>query len=215
MDEKSHKNIELHNRLLYAVIVLLVALLLFVALNNRGVYQQTVLQCPVCNESPQQGSCPNSTEVVTLLVCQNGKVVGSPNMCEPYSGMLDYEPVLTNEQGTLISKVEVKPACINGKIGGSIYYEVEAPSNIVAYELKEPGSEYEDIIVTDGLFHTYKYFMICTERCPYTGDFRLQANHTYVLRLRFERPLNNRTEYSNEHFINLLPGSEYMSKWCS
>jgi len=118
-------------KLLYVVIAILTVVVVYLLvrplLNDRQVYVQCP-ECPDCPECPECGDCPkvveyrNSTQ--TRYVCQDNTIVDDPDECFSREELPELNPVLTNEAGTLIKNVEVKPACVGGFRGGYIYYEV-------------------------------------------------------------------------------------------
>lgn len=214
MGDELTEKIVFHNKLLLGVVFFLILLLGLIVINKGVIYNKTYLQCPVCNQSVLMSECANETEVVTLVVCEDGRVVGELSECSLAFHDVTYEPVTSNQEGTLITEFKVEPACINGNKGGSIYYEVKSPADSVEFQVKQPGGEYGVMLEQKGLFYAYRKFTICGKKCPWGGDFGLKENSTHVLRIGFVRSSFNRTEYTNEYVIDLNPGSEFMEKSC-
>jgi len=192
---------------------------------------QRPAECPECPECRCEkcpdcimdcSLCPEKTKTVTTTiteyVCTDKRVVDNPDECEniPETELnTDFEPILTNEEGTSIVNVTLKPACIKGKNGGFVYFKTNVLPKDITFEVKEDvNQEYREILKMDGLFEKYKYFEICDE-CTSSADFNLDKNKIYLFRLRFNMTVLNKVYYSNEHIINTNPESSYMTKVCS
>ncbi len=174
-----------------------------------------IMDCSLC---PEKIKTETETITITKYVCHDERVVDNADECETIPGAeldTDFDPILTNEEGTSIVNVEVKPACIKGRNGGLVYFETEVLPKDVSFEIKEDiNQEYREILKMDGLFEKYKYFEICDE-CTGSADFNLEKNKVYLFRLRFNMTVLNKVYYSNEHIINTNPESSYMTKICS
>ncbi len=174
-----------------------------------------VMDCSLC---PEKTKTETETITLTKYVCPDKRVVDNSNECEtiPEIELNTYfEPILTNEEGTSIVNVTVKPACIKGKNGGFVYFKTGVLPKDIAFEVKEDvNQEYKEVYKMDGLFERYKYFEICDE-CTTDADFNLEKNKVYLFRLRFNMTVLNKVYYSNEHIINTNPESSYMTKVCS
>lgn len=172
-----------------------------------------VMDCSLC---PEKTKTETETITITKYVCPNNKIVDNVDDCV-YKPELDtgFEPILTNEEGTSIVNVTLKPACIKGGNGGLVYFETEVLPKDIIFEIKEDvNQEYKEIYKMDGLFERYKYFEIC-DVCEGDADFNLEKNRVYLFRLRFNMTVLNKVYYSNEHIINTNPKSGYMTKVCS
>ena len=174
-----------------------------------------IMDCSLC---PEKIKTETETITITKYVCPDERVVDNADECEtiPETELnTDFEPILTNEEGTSIVNVEVKPACIKGRNGGLVYFETGVLPKDIVFEIKEDvNQEYKEIYKMDGLFDQYKYFEICDE-CIGGADFNLEKNKVYLFRLRFNMTVLNKVQYSNEHIINTNPESSYMTKICS
>ena len=203
------------NKLLL-VITLFAFVIIAYLLTNPLQQSNTIVQCPACNTSCEP--IPECEEIVKY-VCSDGAVVDDPTECVQEIEVEVEEPEIILEEvsyeGTLIQEVTFQTACVDGYKGGTIFYDVISPSQNVSYQFRLPGGEYEEILLETGKFTSRKHFVICDPKCPYRGDFKLNSNTTYIMRLVFDRTVEyDRLEYSQEHIINLQPGSEYMSKEC-
>ncbi len=174
-----------------------------------------VMDCSLC---PEKTKTETETITVTKYVCPDETVVDNADECikEQETGLdVGFEPILTNEEGTSIVNVEVKPACIKGRNGGLVYFKTGVLPKDVSFEIKEDiNQEYKEIYKMNGLFDQYKYFEICDE-CKGDADFNLEKNKVYLFRLKFNMTVIDKVQYSNEHIINTNPESDYMTKVCS
>ena len=174
-----------------------------------------IMDCSLC---PEKTKTETVTTTITEYVCPDKRVVDNPDKCEtiPETELdTNFKPVLTNEEGTSIVEVTLKPACIKGKNGGFVYFKTEVIPKDIAFEVKEDVShDYREIYKMDGLFEKYKYFEICDE-CTGGADFNLEKNKIYLFRLKFNMTVLNKVYYSNEHIINTNPESSYITKKCS
>jgi len=172
-----------------------------------------VMDCSLC---PEKTKTETVTTTITKYVCPDERIVDNVDDCEHKPELdTDFEPILTNEEGTSIVDVTLKPACIKGRNGGFVYFKTEILPKDVVFEVKEGANqEYKEIYKMDGLFEKYKYFEICDE-CTGDADFNLEKNRVYLFRLRFNMTVLNKVYYSNEHIINTNPESSYMTKVCS
>jgi len=174
-----------------------------------------VMDCSLC---PEKTKTETETITVTEYVCTDKRVVDNADECEtiPETELnTDFEPILTNEEGTSIVNVTLRPACIKGENGGLVYFETGVLSKDIVFEMKdEVNQEYKEVYKMDGLFDQYKYFEICDE-CKGDADFNLEKNRIYLFRLRFNMTVLDKVQYSNEHIINTNPESGYMTKVCS
>ncbi|MBU3942285.1 MAG: hypothetical protein KKF74_05210 [Nanoarchaeota archaeon] len=174
-----------------------------------------VMDCSLC---PEKTKTETETITVTKYVCPDETIVDNPDECENIHEAelnTNFEPILTNEEGTSIINVTLKPACIKGKNGGFVYFKTGVLPKDVKFEIKDViNKEYREILSMDGLFEKYKYFEICDE-CKGGADFNLEENKVYLFRLKFNMTVLNKIQYSNEHIINTNPESDYMTKKCS
>ena len=172
-----------------------------------------IMDCSLCPEKTK-----TETETITKYVCPDERVVDNADECEtiPETELsTDFEPILTNEEGTSIVNVTLKPACIKGRNGGFVYFKTGVLPKDVSFEIKEDiDQEYREILKMDGLFEKYKYFEICDE-CTGGADFNLEKNKVYLFRLKFNMTVLDKVQYSNEHIINTNPESSYITKVCS
>lgn len=176
-----------------------------------------IMDCSLC---PEKTKTETVTTTITEYVCTDKRVVDNPDKCEniPETELnTDFEPILTNEEGTSIVNVTLKPACIKGKNGGFVYFKTGVLPKDITFEVKEDvNQEYSDIFKMDGLFESYKYFEICDgDECKGNADFNLEKNKIYLFRLKFNMTVLDKVYYSNEHIINTNPESSYMTKICS
>ncbi len=122
-------------------------------------------------------------------------------------------PILikTNEDNTVILNVTVKPACINGQNGGQIFFKVDTVPKNIEVEIK--SEEYETVYERSGVYAGYLSFVIC-DSCR-GGDFRLNPDDIYILRMRFDQtPVYGRIEFSNEQLIDARIDSPFLAKQC-
>ncbi|MBU1204995.1 MAG: hypothetical protein KKE93_03750 [Nanoarchaeota archaeon] len=174
-----------------------------------------VMDCSLC---PEKTKTETETITVTKYVCPDERIVDNADDCESEpKPVLDtgFDPILTNEEGTSIVNVTLKPACIKGKNGGGIYFKTDFTSRDITFEVKEDvNQEYREIFKISNLIERYTQFEICDE-CTGGADFNLEKNRIYLFRLRFNMTVLNKVYYSNEHIINTNPESSYMTKKCS
>jgi len=162
---------------------------------------------------------------LTRYVCSDGKIVVSPEQCavetkkgtEPVKSplvVIDYTPITTNEDGTVIEKSEVKPTCV-GRIGGYVYFKIGTVPKSVTFQIKEyQETEFTDIHSFNGVYEKYKYFAVCDD-CK-KNDFQLEPGKYYIFRIMFDQtPVYDRIEYSNEYIIDTREGSEIMDMECT
>ena len=218
--------IALYKHLLNIFLVIFVVFIIFIFVKQWLSCEPEVIEkeCPECELSCDE--CPekikeniiyrNVTNEIVKYVCEDGTTVDQVQDCiEEEVELPELKPILTNENGTLIKHVTVAPACIGGYRGGYISYEVKSPAQNASFQIKEEGATYQDILKTKGFYKAYKEFVICDPDCPRKGDFSLEYNKRYLFRMEFDRTvIYGRTEYSNEHVIDLTPNSNYMTKTC-
>ncbi|OGM02258.1 hypothetical protein A3K72_03540 [Candidatus Woesearchaeota archaeon RBG_13_36_6] len=207
-------------------LIIFVIFVVFMLVRSMSTYKPDSIQgeCPECLCNTSCDECPEKIiyrdikEELTKYVCQDGTVVDTAKGCEKNETVVlpELNPVLTNENGSLVKVVRVEPGCVGGYIGGYVYYDVLSPAEKVIYQVKPEGGDYQDILEVDGLLKSYQYFVICDPDCPKKGDFSLEYNKRYLLRIKFDRrELYGRIEYSNEHVIDLLTQeSVYLTKNC-
>ena len=205
--------IKLYKHILNVFLIIFVIFIIFILVRSILIYKPEIVR-EVC---PEKIVYQNFTKEILKYVCENGTIVDTSQDCKKQEEQLpELKPIFTNENGTLIEEVLVETACVSGFRGGYIYYQVSSPADNVSYQVKPEGGTYQDMLKTKGYLNSYKYFVICTPPyCPKRGDFSLEVNKRYLLRIKFDRQrLYNKTEYSNEHIVDLTPNSEYMIKWC-
>jgi hypothetical protein len=209
----------------FALFLILLALLFFVILIQKS---EECPSCPECN-CPQCPECvmdcslcpekvktEKETIEITRYVCSDESVVDNKEDCfKEAESDIDFQPVLTNEEGTSIVNATVKPACISGNNGGWIYFKTDVLPKEVIFEVKESADdEYSEIYSMNGLFERYTYFQIGD---TYSGnaEFNLEEDSVYLFRIKFNVTLHNKVYYSNEHIIDTRADSDYMKKDCS
>lgn len=174
-----------------------------------------VMDCSLC---PEKTKTETVTTTITEYICTDKRVVDNPDKCEniPETELnTDFEPILTNEEGTSIVNVTLKPACIKGKNGGFVYFKTDIISRDITFEVKEDvNQEYKEVFKISNLRERYTQFEICDE-CTSGADFNLDKNKIYLFRLKFNMTVLDKVQYSNEHVINTNPESSYMTKKCS
>lgn len=176
-------------------------------------------QCQSCNGSAgitqnELDRCPKITIVKNLTftkyVCPNGMIVDLVDDCFPVNDT-NVAPVTTNEIGTFIQTVAVKPACVYGMNGGIVQFLLDSVAKDIWFQVRDTG-EYKDVYHIQNLYTGNKYFVI-SDRIG-NAEFKLLRNNIYLFRMKF-RMAPNQTQYSNEHIIDTRTGSKYMLKQCS
>ena len=162
------------------------------------------------------------TEVkVTKYVCSDGSVVDMPEKCPVEESTPKEEEIVipeldkNNEEGSLVEKFEVNPACQSGENGGLISFKVGTVPASMVIQVKEVGSDYVDILTKGGLYNGYVSFAICDTCRGVPVDFKLKPGKAYILKAKFDHTkVYNRIEYSNEYLVDTRAESEYMLKLC-
>jgi hypothetical protein len=174
--------------------------------------------CPDCVLDCK--SCPENVKDVEVnkykFICFNGSIVDFKEECFTQEGIPQYNPIVTNEGGNFIKSIEIRPTCVSGYKGGNIQYILTTvPTNVTA-EIKHADGEFEDFFTTSGAFTDFIDFVICPKRKCFKGDFELQPDTAYLLRLRFEARENaGGTVYSNEYIIDTTEVSPYRQGECA
>jgi hypothetical protein len=181
-------------------------------------------ECPAtaagnCTPSPgpdnEFNNCPKITITknitFTKYVCPDGRVFNSPDDCMPQAEPANLQPVLTNENGTMVKNVTVEPACIYGENGGIVTFKVGSIAKDIWIQVKTDG-DYRDVYHTTNLYEGVKYFAISDSQIP--TDFKLGRGLIYLMRVKFSIISINKTQYSNEHLVDARLTSAYMTKKC-
>lgn len=189
-----------------------------------GCSKQEVVECPVveekecatieCPECEECASCEAQVKEVVKYVCPDEKEVDSKEDCFKKPEVI-FTPITTNEEGTIINSVIVKPSCVKGINGGQAYYDLGANSDSISFQVKEKVEEgFWTVYSAPTVTKKYVGFGICNG-CS-IGDFQLEPESQYLFRIEFD--LTNtfgKKIYSNEHVIDTRTDSEYMAKECS
>ena len=172
--------------------------------------------CPTCELDLSK--CPTIIETEEIesvqYVCKDGRVVNESEECvTQYVTPNMFSPRTSNEEGTAIEEVTIKPAC-QGINAGQVYFRVKSSPVNITFQLKEYGEENRDVyFIKRGVREAYKYFAIC-DKCG-IADFDLKPGTIYLFRIRFDQSVvYKRIEYSNEHVIDLTKLSDYMANQC-
>lgn len=215
------------------VSIVVVVVVILIALCSRTAPECPVCEkcsCPTCQECATDCAlCPAKTkteyvnittsEVTTILkyVCSDGRTVDVADGCV-YNLNTDFVPVLTNEENSSILTVMVKPACLSGRNGGSIYFKTDVLAQDIIYEVKDDaGGEFREVFRVKNIFEGYRSFEICdaaTRGCGEKGDFVLAPNKVYLFRMSFNMTVLGQVQHSNEHIIDTNSGSLYLTKTC-
>ncbi len=209
------------------VVGLLVLSLIFVIYKYSEKETQVVCEpteCPTCPTcSLDCDTCPEKIKEVPVTVkkyvCPDERVVDSEDDCFE-TELLPFTPITTNEDGTAITSLEVKPACIAGVNGGGVYIEVGTLPSEVKFEIKESGGVYKEVSNFPGLYKHSKYFTICSAidtgcQAMVDASFYLEKSKVYLFRAVFDQTeIYGKLEYSNEHIIDTRSTSDYLLKRC-
>ncbi|MFH1398899.1 MAG: hypothetical protein ABIG95_02200 [Candidatus Woesearchaeota archaeon] len=203
--------IKIITREIRTILYVCAAVLVFYFFLGRVIPRPECAPCPECNVNcgPKEYVQQNFTK----YVCPDRTIV--TNLSDCFSQLPELNPLTKFENNSLTKSIIIKPACVAGKRGGYIFYEVQAPAHTVTYLVREQNTNYTTRLKEKGYLNAHRYFTICDVTCPREGDFKLEANKRFLLKLEFNRTaLYNRTEYSNEYIIDLTPKSDYMTKNC-
>jgi hypothetical protein len=165
--------------------------------------------------------CPVQIKEVEVFkykhVCFNGSVVDFKETCFTVEKLPVYPNLTTtNEEGTYIDKVEVRPTCISGYKGGIIQYKLKTLAANVTAQIKHGDGEWEDVFKTQASFNDFIDFAICPKKRCFKGDFELKPDTAYLARLKFEARENvGGLAYSNEHIIDTTEVSPYTQTECA
>jgi len=179
-------------------------------------------ECPACSldcsKCPSTIKYQNITNTITNYICPNKRVVQNIDDCEKPKPLAT-APKMTNEAGTVIEVVTVKPACISGVNGGAVLFKVGTIPYNVFFQAREEDTAYAERHNIAGLLTKYVYFTICGEGefgCKGIGDFYIEKDRAFLLRVGFNQTARHgRIEYSNEHIVDTTAGSEYLTEKCS
>ncbi|MBD3310636.1 hypothetical protein GF351_05445 [Candidatus Woesearchaeota archaeon] len=163
--------------------------------------------CPACNPYVEQ-------EIVTKYVCPDERVV--ENLIECRQEPIEFEPVTTNEQGSIIDLVEVYPACVYATTGGVIHYRVGTVPDSVTVQVKDsPEGNWQDVCQGSKEMEGYVDFAVCESNCHWKGEFQLLREKVYLVRVEFDfRSVYGEKQYSNEHIVDARSYSEYTDRVC-
>lgn len=211
----------MHNKYNLMFLILLASLIILISV----VLLKKPNECPSCPECicpdcvMDCSLCPEKikTETNTLetirYICFDGRAVDEKQDCLNQDD-IDFQPVLTNEEGTSIKEVNVNPACIKGNNGGFVYFDTSVLPKEIIFQVKESiDDEYREIHRMNGVFYKYTYFEIC-ETCFGNADFSLEKDKVYLFRAMFNMTVLDKVYYSNEHIIDTREHSDYIKKKC-
>lgn len=217
-----------NQKLIVVLLILLIVIALVLVFKLTKKYPSTeeicpdIPECPSCNldcsKCPSTIRYQNITNTITKYICPNKRIVDNVDDCEKPK-QISITLRTSNEVGTVIENVTVRPTCVNGINGGLIFFKVGTiPSNIV-FQLREEDTSYEEKYAFSGLLTGYKYFTICgkeEESCKGTSDFYIERNKIFLFRTEFNQSSRfGKMEYSNEHIIDTTEDSEYTIGKCS
>ncbi len=208
------------------ILLIIIALILVFKLTKKcpGTTEicPDIPECPSCNldcsECPEIVKYQYITNTTTKYICANKRVVNDIGDCEK-AKQISIKPRISNELGTVIQNVTVKPACVNGINGGLIFFKVGTIPSTIAFQTKEEDTQYEEKYSFSGLLTGYKYFTICGDEetsCKKTSDFYIEKNKIFLFRAMFNQTSRyGKLEYSNEHLVDTTADSEYLTKKCT
>lgn len=218
------EHFKFYKHVIFAILGIIVLYLIVTLVKVNSSCEEGIdYECPVCEVCETCEVCQedvvyrNVTREIMVYVCEDGTTQDTLEGCIPEEIVLPpLNPILTNEEDSLIIEVKVEPACVSGYLGGYISYDVVSPAENVTYLVKEESGEYETVFDEKGYFNSYKEFLICDAKCPNVRkDFTLVPGKRYLLKIEFDRTnLYGRIEYSNEYIIDLTDGSNFMTKGC-
>ncbi|MDP7180375.1 MAG: hypothetical protein QF824_03845 [Candidatus Woesearchaeota archaeon] len=208
------------------IVILLIILSIFLGFKYSQKCPDVI--CPAqkdcnldCTTCPEKIVKEETVREITKYVCQDTKeIVDEPEECFPQIDIATINPIKTNEDNTFIETTSVKPACVSGRAGGEMFYQMAATPDSVVVESKVVGidSKYQELKSFPGLVEKYRYFTICDEAeagCKASGAFHLGKHKTYLLRIKFdESSTTGRIEYSNEYVVDTTSNSEYINRDC-
>jgi hypothetical protein len=170
--------------------------------------------CPVCDQCEE---CPeaNGTRIVYKYVCDDTRIVDNANLCSVSADSV-FEPVKTNEEGTLIEEVTVKPSCVYGKNGASVRFQIGSIAETINYQVKnDPDADWETVFSESYLFDGFRTISFRNVSDTYIkGDFGVPLGGVYLFRIEFKYGASGDIEHSNEHVIDTRPSSSYMATKC-
>ncbi len=209
------------NKPSFVFVILLVCLIIIVSV----LLLQKPKECPSCPECicpdcvmdcslcPEKIKTETKTVETIKYVCPDGRDVDRKQDCLNQDD-IDFEPVMTNQEGTSINEVNVKPACIRGNNGGFVYFNTSILPKEIIFQVKESiDEEYREIHRMNGVFYKYTYFEIC-ETCLSNADFSIEKDKVYLFRIMFNMTVLNKVYYSNEHILDTRENSDYIKKKC-
>ena len=166
--------------------------------------------CPSCPDSISCPSCPApSTDTVTIYryVCTDGAVVRESEDCFPKQ----VAPVAP----LLIKEATISPACIYGKSGGTIYFEMDSIARNISFLARSGEDEFVSVYETQNLFSGRREFMLVSQgETGWYGDFRLLKDKVYTFKISFYFPSFNLTQETEEFTIDTTPTGDYGIKKC-
>lgn len=209
----------------FAIAVLFGLILIVLAMDKGSCPEPEVVteyvdkECPVkeCEDVVcEECICPACPDAEIRYVCPDGSTAAEPEMCD-IEADTSFDPVKTNEEGTLIEYVTPKRACIYGRKGGAVSYKVGSIASIINFQVKESvDEEFETIYTEENKYEGNTEFTITDGSETFTqGDFELRQDKVYLFRMEFFFPGHDSYAFSNEHIIDTTEGSEYMSTKCS
>ncbi|MFH1510561.1 MAG: hypothetical protein ABIF10_02630 [Candidatus Woesearchaeota archaeon] len=172
------------------------------------------LECPPCVQSEfNLEKCPKiiitKNVTFTRYVCADGQVAEKASDCSPVP-MLNYTPIESNENNTLIEYVTVEPACVYGAQGGAVRFKVGSIASKIEFQTRTTA-DYRTVYTDTNLYEATRYFAIGQDL---NTHFSIPENNGYLFRIKFFFPSYNLTQYSNEHVLDGRPGSTYTTKNC-
>lgn len=189
----------------------------------------------ICDaDMPAQAECPeldcslcaaevvtrNVTNTVTKFICtSSGAVVENPDDCSKAAGNAfdEYEPVVTNENGTVINLFTTRTACRDGHNAIEFHWNLGSTAQASEIQIKEaPEDEWETVYTYDeSAVDKFIYGVFCNNYCTSATDFYLDPDKAYLVRGRFNyNRLYEEYQYSNEHLVDATSEGEYKKKLC-
>lgn len=191
--------------------------------NNDKICDSEEKECPEkefdCSLCPPNVVTETKEVFVYRYFCEDGREVNSSDECRPQYEDVIFEPVTTNENGTVIEKFSIRSACRSGINGMELYYKVGTVPDKLEVEVKNFPEEPFRVVYTKEKppFENYVYGIFCIEGCPNTADFTLEPGKKYLVRIKFDYTTiypDKKRQLTNEHVADATKNGEYTLKLC-
>lgn len=173
--------------------------------------------CSLCPARVVEKYVQNKSKV---YICEKTlEQVSNPDDCVVHAQnkFEGYQPVETNENGTVIEVFTVRPACRESFNSAEFHFKLGSASPSVVLQVKEsPEGPWRDVFTqTSGTTEKYIYGVFCDTQCTSSADFFLPPGKVYLFRLKVDyKKLYGVYQFSNEQLVDMTVDGSFATKLC-